>query len=805
ARLLDFGIAQLAHTESEFGERFGTPVYSSPEQLAGAVTDERTDIYSFGAVACEILSERFGNGGKDWKQNLAEVGIDADLSATVGLCLQRDPQQRYQDIESVANDLRAYLDYRVVSARRASVGHSIRLWWHRAPWQLAAALAIVVLPCIAAGVVWWFQTRPTKNLPTVSSSESLRLSSLDYNSSLYRLHKHAFADQSATNQALMDESVYPKDLRDFAWGFLYHSSLGPRYSHTTLLKPTSVAVHPTQLLAYFGFENGSIACVDLARRVIRWRYATGDNSVVQCMTVDEKELVAATESGNVHCFDAIRCARAWPNGRSDYGKAVFIGSLKNREHVIVNDEGAVFVVVKGETIRRYTIKRFGRHFAIHPEKLLLGCSTKGHVHVLNLGTGEIRTVPSGERETFGMEWTANGDLLRACNGPFIERLDGATLQLAGRIACQQPVAQVKVRAGQVFGLNHRAAQIIAAGDPSASTILKLRPTSYFDRALCPRGVFLATADEYTSTMTIQAMCNHAPEYQRKVGAQLLSLVVNSDRKLAVGIGGPGIVNFINLESGKIELERFFGSQVNNIAVNRSGSHLVVATDEEIGLFQIDNNFPVRSIEPPGRIRAVACSGDRFILSTKRGNLFTLDPTQPILKPVVSVPGSQVNGIACLGTAYAVSSLRPPTVTLCNATNQEIKAVAIPKPAMHGSICFDPRGDHVYLGGQQGTVMCVNTKLSKIEFALKLVGIGISRVAISPNGRSLAVGDAAGAIHILDPSTGAVRLKYAAHDSQIVGLDFSTDGMTLYSGARDGYLRTWQASFPKAVQFEAPSL
>ena len=54
-RLLDFGISQ---TEGPQDRPFngGTPLYSSPEQLAGAPLDVRSDLYALGAVLCECLS-----------------------------------------------------------------------------------------------------------------------------------------------------------------------------------------------------------------------------------------------------------------------------------------------------------------------------------------------------------------------------------------------------------------------------------------------------------------------------------------------------------------------------------------------------------------------------------------------------------------------------------------------------------------------------------------------------------------------------------------------------------------------------
>ena len=64
AKLLDFGLAKLAagaeadaaSTITMNGTVMGTPAYMSPEQAQGKPVDERSDIFSFGAVLYEILS-----------------------------------------------------------------------------------------------------------------------------------------------------------------------------------------------------------------------------------------------------------------------------------------------------------------------------------------------------------------------------------------------------------------------------------------------------------------------------------------------------------------------------------------------------------------------------------------------------------------------------------------------------------------------------------------------------------------------------------------------------------------------------
>ncbi len=61
-KLIDFGLAKLTDADSKAtsitrtGAMVGTPLYMSPEQCMGRLVDNRTDLYSFGALAYHVLT-----------------------------------------------------------------------------------------------------------------------------------------------------------------------------------------------------------------------------------------------------------------------------------------------------------------------------------------------------------------------------------------------------------------------------------------------------------------------------------------------------------------------------------------------------------------------------------------------------------------------------------------------------------------------------------------------------------------------------------------------------------------------------
>lgn len=118
-KILDFGIVRLGESHiTQSGMMVGTLNYMSPEQMSGQSVDHRSDIFAVGAVAYEFLSYRRAfPGGLDsgvlhkilagTPPPLSEIceGLDPGVIAIVDRALQKDPAQRYQDLDAMQSDL----------------------------------------------------------------------------------------------------------------------------------------------------------------------------------------------------------------------------------------------------------------------------------------------------------------------------------------------------------------------------------------------------------------------------------------------------------------------------------------------------------------------------------------------------------------------------------------------------------------------------------------------------------------------------------------------------------------------------
>ena len=107
-KILDFGVARIASSKlTRSGLIVGTPDYMSPEQVMGKVVDERSDVFSAGAVFYQLLTGRKPFSGANLPQILQNVmsvapvpitdeEAPAELAAIVGKALEKDPVRRYQ-------------------------------------------------------------------------------------------------------------------------------------------------------------------------------------------------------------------------------------------------------------------------------------------------------------------------------------------------------------------------------------------------------------------------------------------------------------------------------------------------------------------------------------------------------------------------------------------------------------------------------------------------------------------------------------------------------------------------------------
>lgn len=173
-KIVDFGLARIARGPSTtvVGEFYGTPAYTSPEQARGELeaVGPWSDVFSFGAMLFECLSLARPFEGRTSADVLSAVlnseapllrrlerRIPPELEAITDKCLRKNPLERYQSAEGLADDLRNYLELQPVSAKPPGAIGRVSRAIRRRPWVAAFVVTLAVafvLAVFAAGNAW---------------------------------------------------------------------------------------------------------------------------------------------------------------------------------------------------------------------------------------------------------------------------------------------------------------------------------------------------------------------------------------------------------------------------------------------------------------------------------------------------------------------------------------------------------------------------------------------------------------------------------------------------------------------------
>src|SRR5437879_12787250 len=123
-KIMDFGIARMRADDfkTRTGILLGTARFMSPEQIAGAPVDHRSDLFSLGAVLYEMLTRAPLFAAEDSPQiahNVTHVEhvppshanpeVTPMLDFVVARALKKDPAVSYQDATEMAAALRSCL------------------------------------------------------------------------------------------------------------------------------------------------------------------------------------------------------------------------------------------------------------------------------------------------------------------------------------------------------------------------------------------------------------------------------------------------------------------------------------------------------------------------------------------------------------------------------------------------------------------------------------------------------------------------------------------------------------------------
>lgn len=162
-KLIDFGLAAdlEAGQPSCVGLATGTVSYMAPEQLAGAVVDERTDIYALATVFYEMITGRHPGQGAYRPPSALVPGVNDALDIVLDKARAREPANRYPNVVAFRGELARVVPLQPASRRASAVPRGLAIatqvistitgnyWW--AVLLLIAALGLALPSLLPAG------------------------------------------------------------------------------------------------------------------------------------------------------------------------------------------------------------------------------------------------------------------------------------------------------------------------------------------------------------------------------------------------------------------------------------------------------------------------------------------------------------------------------------------------------------------------------------------------------------------------------------------------------------------------------
>ena len=353
-KVLDFGLAKqfqdssqeidkealTLHAMTMAGTVIGTPGYMSPEQALGEPVDARADIFSFGAIAYEMLTgkrpfagatlaavmQAVINGSPSSPRRVrSEVPVEFD--ALVMRSLQKKKNLRQQSAEQLIKELseintrRSTVSSILVSAPRRGLSNLI---WGLRTWRLEHKRAAIFASTLVVLLVFGAIAALVLKLRAAAGPAATSATRINTSASAYEL----FQQGSTLLQRYDKEENTQLALQAFQAALAKDQNYSPAYAGLGLLYLVKFQANRDKQLLDTAFENARQAVnlngqladnrVSLGRVLVeKGEYDQAEAEFKQALTVDPLNASAHRGLGDVE-----RNRKHWPEAETFYKKAI---------------------------------------------------------------------------------------------------------------------------------------------------------------------------------------------------------------------------------------------------------------------------------------------------------------------------------------------------------------------------------------------------------------------------------------------------------------------------------------------------
>jgi WD40 repeat protein len=494
---------------------------------------------------------------------------------------------------------------------------------------------------------------------------------------------------------------------------------------------SSVAFSPDGRLVAAGDMAKSLALWDLETRKLRWRLPDQENSVMGIRFAPDGRTVAAVSGGSIWLWD--------------------VATGKEVRRIVGPDKGIYCIDLSPDG------------------KLLAGGCEDRTVHVWDVATGKETHCLKGHLDhTFSVAFSPDGKLLASGGG------DGDRTVRLWDLATGREVGRIPTSPNWI------------------------RPVAF-----SPDGKLLAVGTGQATVHLHDVATRAELRTLRLPGADdtwVMAVAFSPDGKVLFTAGREKVIRRWDLATGE-EVNPFAGHQneVLKVVPSHDGKTVVSAgADGLVCVWDAGAPRPTRQMKTGRGLSAVSLSADGGVLATAGGGVVTLwDPATGRERRQVRGHTGGVDAVALSpdGTLLASGSWQDHTVRLWDAaTGTPRHVIRLPTPKGHNygavPLLFSSDGRVLFSGSADRTNLSLYFWDPATGKERRRLNVQASRLALSPDGKVLAVTDGQKVITLLDTGTGEERGRIGTEASVLA---FAPDGRVLASGGVRGRIQLWEVS------------